>query len=415
VITRIQARNYKCLKDVDVSLSPFQVLVGANGSGKSTFMDVLGFIRDMLLEHDGLNAAVEKRARSLSELTWNGEGGAIDFAVEVGRRDEEAEGGRIATWRYALTCAHDEDAGGLAIASERLMVDASSEAASASAGVAGTASDNTAGAWRDVFRRQGELGVIGTSGEDVSAAFPLIPPYRSHFHDAVYAAASRSEGAEVLGSILHVHGILSLHAGIFTVNSGAMRTPCRPDARKTLEDDGSNVAKVVATLKEDDPTSYKDWIQHLRTVLADLKDIIVVEQEHDRHLYIKMLRTGRPPTPAWLMSDGELRLLALTLLAYAPATEAVVLVEEPEDGVHPQAIEAVFDSLRSIHQSQVLLATHSPLMVGLAAPEQLVCLAQTDEGGTRMVRGDQHPRMKHWRRETDLGTLYASGILDGDG
>ena len=84
MITRIQARNYKCLKDVDVRLSPFQVLVGPNGSGKSTFMDVLRFIGDMLGARDGLNTAAEAQHRRwLNELIWNGEGGEIEFTVTL--------------------------------------------------------------------------------------------------------------------------------------------------------------------------------------------------------------------------------------------------------------------------------------------------------------------------------------------
>lgn len=66
--------------------------------------------------------------------------------------------------------------------------------------------------------------------------------------------------------------------------------------------------------------------------------------------------------------------MALTLLAYLPNEMGTYLIEEPENGVHPKAIEGVFQSLSSVYQGQVLIATHSPLLLGLTEPAQLFCL-----------------------------------------
>ena len=198
------------------------------------------------------------------------------------------------------------------------------------------------------------------------------------------------------------------------LNPSCMREPSAPGSSDRLLADGSNIGNAVARLRKGDLRSYGEWVGHLQTVLEGL-DGVVVEQDHGRGLSMQMLREGSPHVPARFMSGGTLQLLGLTLLAYMPDNEGVFLVEEPEDGMHPQAIEAVFDSLRSVYDGQVFLATHSPLIVGLAEPEQLLCFSRTEQGATHVVRGDQHRRMKHWRCETDLGTLYASGVLDGDG
>lgn len=64
--------------------------------------------------------------------------------------------------------------------------------------------------------------------------------------------------------------------------------------------------------------------------------------------------------PSWLVSDGTLRFLALTLLAYLPDPAGPYLIEEPENGIHPRNVETVFESLSSVYDAQVLLATHSP-------------------------------------------------------
>ncbi|MGB9871822.1 MAG: AAA family ATPase, partial [Anaerolineae bacterium] len=107
------------------------------------------------------------------------------------------------------------------------------------------------------------------------------------------------------------------------------------------------------------------------------------------------------------------RLLALTLLAYLPAENVIYLIEEPENGIHPRAIEGVFQSLSSVYEGQVMLATHSALLVGLAKPEQILCFARTERQATDIVRGDEHPALREWRGEVNLSELYAAGVLDG--
>lgn len=92
-------------------------------------------------------------------------------------------------------------------------------------------------------------------------------------------------------------------------------------------------------------------------------------------------------------------------------TETVSLVEEPENGIHPRAVETVFQSLSSVYAAQVLLATHSPLILSIARPEQVLCFAKTREGASDIVRGSEHPALLHWKGEVDLGTLFAGGVL----
>jgi predicted ATPase len=112
-----------------------------------------------------------------------------------------------------------------------------------------------------------------------------------------------------------------------------------------------------------------------------------------------------------LVSDGTLRLLALTLLAYLPDLSGIYLIEEPENGIHPRAVETVFQSVSSVYGAQVLLATHSPVILSMAAPTQVLCFARSREGATDIIRGSEHPRLKEWKGAVDLGSLFASGVL----
>ncbi len=85
--------------------------------------------------------------------------------------------------------------------------------------------------------------------------------------------------------------------------------------------------------------------------------------------------------------------MALTLLAYAPMVSGVYLIEEPENGIHPRAVENAFQSLSSVYDAQVLAATHSPILLSLAEPRQILCFARNREGATDIVRGDEHPAL----------------------
>jgi predicted ATPase len=112
-----------------------------------------------------------------------------------------------------------------------------------------------------------------------------------------------------------------------------------------------------------------------------------------------------------MASDGTLRLLALTLPAYLPDFTGVYLIEEPENGIHPRAVETMFQSLSSVYDAQILLASHSPVILSMVEADKVLCFAKTDNGATDIVPGNRHPALKDWKGETNLGTLFAGGVL----
>jgi predicted ATPase len=190
-----------------------------------------------------------------------------------------------------------------------------------------------------------------------------------------------------------------------------MRWPCRPDAPRSFQPDGSNLPLVVDRLIRANRAQFEGWVQHLRSVLPEIKDIEVKEREEDRYRYLVVKTEDGKTIASWLLSDGTLRLFALTVLAYLPDEKGIYIVEEPENGIHPKALEAVYQSLSSVYGGQVLCATHSPVLLNLAKAEELLCFARAEGGATVIVAGNQHPRLRAWQREVALGDLLASGIL----
>jgi predicted ATPase len=71
----------------------------------------------------------------------------------------------------------------------------------------------------------------------------------------------------------------------------------------------------------------------------------------------------------------------------------------------------VFQSLSSAYNAQILLATHSPVILNIVDPADVLCFVKNEGGATDIVTGDLHPALQEWRREVGLGELFAGGVL----
>jgi hypothetical protein len=194
------------------------------------------------------------------------------------------------------------------------------------------------------------------------------------------------------------------------LNSLLIRRASPPGQLRGLKPDGSNLPWVIAELAKQ-KRQFQAWINHLRTALPDIENIRTIEREDDKHRYLVLCYQDGLEVPSWMASDGTLRLLALTIPAYLPFFKGVYLIEEPENGIHPSAVEAVYQSLSSVYNVQILLATHSPVILGLAEADKVLCFKKTENGATDIVLGSEHPALHDWKGETNLGTLFAGGVL----
>lgn len=103
--------------------------------------------------------------------------------------------------------------------------------------------------------------------------------------------------------------------------------------------------------------------------------------------------------------------MALSILAYLPGFSGVYLIEEPENGIHPIAVDTLFQSLSSVYDAQILVATHSPVVLGLVEARQVLCFGKTNNGAVDIVKGNEHPALQDWQGEASLGVLFAGGVL----
>jgi len=425
MITRIEAKNYRCLKGVAQSLSGFHVIAGPNGSGKSTFFEVPRVLG--AFARDGLTSLwSECAAQSLEEMLHHGKGNAFELAVEMTTPDalSKAASGKDKeparrVLRYEVRVGRDKAdevprilsenlfllprAGaerGRSRAPEQQMLFPAESAADFS--VVHESAPRNSG-WRTVARKS-KGGNSYFKGETTEWNLQL----RNGPDESALRALPSDERFELSNWFKQ-----QLTGGVqqLALATEAMRKSSGPLKRKGFLTDGSNLPHVIARLAEDRP-GFDAWLEHLRTVLP-IHAVDTVLKEEDKHRYLRLAYTYAPKVfvPSWHLSDGTLRMLALTLLAYLPDNTGTYLIEEPENGIHPQAMEAVYQSLSSVYDGQILVATHSPVLVGLISPDRLLCFSKTKSGETDVVTGDRHPRLKDWRKDMSLARLYAAGVL----
>ncbi|GIV85524.1 MAG: ATPase [Candidatus Roseilinea sp.] len=424
-IVRIEALGYRSLRYVSFCLQRFQVLVGPNASGKSTFLDVPAFLGDLL--RSSLMAAVEgepklsipHRASDAKQLTWMRQGKRFELAVEAAipsHLQSHLKNGNTNLCRYEIAV---DVSGAPRVATENLWLRPEVPENRTSGSVQRTLFPEPPEPPESIVqaprkRLPGWKKVVGRGDEPERVTFwsetsGWNNPFRVPADKA--ALANLPEDEERFPVATWFRKVLAEGIQRLTLSSEAMRLPSPPSRARGYLPDGSNLPWVVHALEKEHPARLQDWVAHVREALPDIERIETREREEDRHRYLVLHYKNGLTIPSWLVSDGTLRLLALTLLAYIPDLLGICLIEEPENGIHPRAVETVYQSLSSVYGAQVLLATHSPVILSMAKPSEILCFARDQNGATDVVSGDQHPELKEWRGTRDLGTLFASGIL----
>ena len=418
MFTRIQTRHFRCLRSVDQSLGRFRALVGPNASGKTTFLDVIGLLSDLMKDRGDLLRSVQTRSADFEKLLWMGKGQAFELAVEASipgtvQTEMGQEKQRFNRARYEVEIGLDSTRNEIGLRHETLWLRETEPEP-------GTGQ-------RELFPAEAEAGsILCRSGKGGQAVISKTPGGNDNYYPdgkkksfkpsyklgpGTSALANLPADKESFPMSTWFRDLLEKGVQTFVLNSQVIRQPSPPGLGLRFATDGSNLPWVVAQLRKNEKR-FAAWLGHVRTALEDIKDIDTVELPDNKHRYLVIEYMNGARVPSWLASDGTLRLLALTVPAYLQQLEGTFLIEEPENGIHPRAIETVLQSLSSIYRSQVLVATHSTVALNMLEPNEVLCFAKDKAGATDIISGDRHPALRDWKKgELDLGVLFASGIL----
>jgi predicted ATPase len=399
-----------------VKLSNFQILIGPNASGKSTFLNAIYLIGDIL--NDGLRPAIEDRASSFNELLYNKQGNSFEIALELEIPDnikQKLKNKDYSLVRYEISLKLDDEKG-IIINNENvwLLKESSKEKKVIQIDIFPREYEepeslishrkNTPIGWRKVISKSSQgNNYFRSEITDWNMTYKFGPLKSS--------LVGMPEDEERFPVVLWARDFLIDNIQFLQLNSSKMLNPCGPDSPIAFQTDGANLPKVIRHLQKEKPDFFIRWLKHIKVFLPDVKEIKVKEKAEDRFLYLSVRYKNGLELPSWLISDGTLRFLAQTIIAYLPERDQIYMIEEPENGLHPLAIEGIFQSLSSVYDNQVLLATHSPSILSLVKLEDILCFSKTPSGAVDIVNGRDHPKLRDWKKSVDLGTLYASGVL----
>ncbi len=396
MITRLKAKGFKSLLDVDIRFGPFTCIAGANAVGKSNLFDCIRFLQ-LLTEFPIMEAvkllretkgrSPEPRALFTSFGSFSAPKMSFEVEMLVDRKVEDELGvtadAAISSLRYTLEFQLSQsDDSRLELAYEALEPIKVSEARrslgfpatrdfvdSAAVGV------RRGGAFISTDRSNQVITVHqeGHGGRKVTAA---------KSSRTVVGATPSSD----FPTILAAHREMASWRTML-LEPSAMRAPSLYGDARSIDSRGANLPatlKRLATEAKPPGRVYSELSNRLAELVEDVRDVRVVDDQKTETLTAEMQGRDGVFRPARSLSDGTLRFLVLATLALDPEAQGVICLEEPENGIHPDRIEKMVQLLKDVSLNadykvsrdnplrQVLINTHSPRVVEHVSKNDLV-------------------------------------------
>ena len=181
----------------------------------------------------------------------------------------------------------------------------------------------------------------------------------------------------------------------YRLNPDVLRSPAVPVGVAVLDPSGTNLTAVVDEILTSPDRTVRDEVErHLRAAIPTLAGVSTKGGAGGKKSLEFTLAQSRRPLitiPAALASDGAMLLMGFLALAYGNTPE-IVFIEEPENGVHYSLLGTAIDTLRKMttgelgpRPRQVIVTTHSPLLLNFANPDEVRLFRRGPDSGTRVT------------------------------
>ncbi|MFI7117559.1 AAA family ATPase [Amycolatopsis sp. NPDC049868] len=359
-MTSIEIEGFTSIRSARVELGAMNVLIGANGAGKSNFVqafELLGRISE-----DLLNLFVGRNGGASALINDTADTRQISFKLSAPPDSYQAQLG--------------------AAPGEELIFEYES---------------------------------VSTYDEKEQAPRRLSAG-RGHRESKLGNFAARPEAAQVATRIIELlQGCRVYHFHDTSVDAPVKRlSPTADDL--ALRADAGNIAAVLLRLRDSsdraDKVAYRRIVGAIRLVAPFFRDFVLQPDSTDRILLRWQRQNSETVFSANQMSDGTLRFVCLVTLLLQPELPALVVLDEPELGLHPMAIVQLADMLRSAStRSQVLIATQSVTLMNQFSAEDLIVVQQRN-GDSAFTRPNK-AALAAWLDEYSLGELWEKNIIGG--
>ena len=221
----------------------------------------------------------------------------------------------------------------------------------------------------------------------------------------------------------------------------AMRAPSFYSDPRTIDSRGANLPAAIERLRRSEATRgqvYAELANRLSALIDDIHELRIKDDERMETLTLEIRGKDGVFHPASSLSDGTLRFLVLAALGLDPEARGVLCLEEPENGIHPERIPAMVRLLRDIAIDpdyaigednplrQVMVNTHSPVVVENVGPQDLIYLDEqtVSQNGDQGLAAVLRVPGKTWRASAQANVLplapgqlqfYLAGANKGKG
>jgi len=353
-LNRVVIKGYKSMQNCDIKLSSINVLIGSNGAGKSNFISAFSLLKEVLGQN--LSHYVSKRDGA-SPLLYNGKKTTDSISMEFHFHSN--------LYAFELEWTQND---GLFFVEERVETDSP----------IWTDGGYAESHWQEANRN----GYFNSEDiQDLSS----IPWGIYHFHDTGIRAKLKER-----------HNI---------ANNDMLRT------------DAANLGSFLYRLKEHYQKEFDNIINAIKLVAPFFEDFVLKPEEGNQEQII--LRWKRRNCEdifnAYQLSDGTLRFICLTVLLLQPKElqPEIIIIDEPELGLHPFAI-AIFAEMaqKTAISKQVILATQSVELLDCFEVEDII-VVDNDEDGSKFKRLERE-QLKYWlENDYSLGELWNKNVLGG--
>ena len=349
-ISRVRLRNYKSIARCDVQLGSLAILVEPNGSGKSNFLDALALTRqalDVTLDH-----ALRERG-GINEVRRRSGGHPSNFSIDLNFTLPDG----VNQGRYSFEVTSQRN-GGFSVRHESCEV----------------SPPQAMGQPLRYVVREGSI-----EQTNLGVTLPRPAPDRLF----LVSASNVDEFRPVYDALTEM--------AFYSFSPDVMRWPQPPDPGDILNEDGRNLAGVLASLEKRNPTSLTLIQEYLRQVTPGVESVARIPVGNLETLEFRQRVSGQISPwrfPAINMSDGTLRALAVltALLQGDGGSPSLIGIEEPEIALHPAAAGILWDAIQEGRErNQVLVTTHSTdLLDRKDIPIETILATDSDSGTTQI-------------------------------
>ena len=364
----VTIKGFKSIKDATLNLQDINILVGANGAGKSNFLCFFDML-SWMIKAVNLREYVAVKGGA-SDLLFNGAKitrvieSMIKFTAQSGQTE------------YAFNLQHAED-DSFVFSKEEYRYNRIDHQ-----------SKTNTGNWNN-------LGV-------------------GHREAKITESATQDKTGQILKKMLLNCSIYQFHD---TSDTSLLKQKALLADNRFLKSSGVNLAAILYDLKENEPSVYQNIIETIRKVLPSFREF-ELELSHKK-LSLAWRQKDNPDKifPPHLTSDGSLRFFALVTLLSMPEDRSsdIILLDEPELGLHPYAITILAELIKiKAKSSQLIIATQSPLLMNEFQPEDIIVTEAEDGNVTTFKRLDKN-ELKSWLDDyCAMGDLWQQNIFGGN-